>query len=105
VCACLSWRWCIAAAVDGDKPVLQLQALPVGGGHIKGDPSYNKDNLAVVVLASYPVTMEGFDGDLAAGPVPVLFSNKPEETMTKLTGHLQVQNPLELFPKYFNSYA
>jgi uncharacterized membrane protein len=77
--------------VDGDKPVLQLQALPVGGGHIKGDPSYSKDNLAVVVLASYPVTMEGFDGDLAAGPVPILFSNKPEETMAKLTGHLQVQ--------------
>jgi hypothetical protein len=79
----------VAAAVDGDRPVLQLQALPVAGGCIKGDPAFSKDNLAVVVLASYPMEMDGFDGELAAGPVPVLFSCRPEDTLAKLTNNLQ----------------
>jgi hypothetical protein len=81
----MSWRWAVAANVDGDKLLLQLQALPVSGEHIKGDPAFSADNLAVVVLASFPLEVDMFDGDLAAGPVPLFFSSKPEETLAKIS--------------------
>jgi hypothetical protein len=93
-CAGLSWRWGIAASVDGDKLLLQLQALPVSGEHIKGDPAFAADNLAVVILASFPLEVDMFDGDLAAGPVPLFFSSKPEETLAKVTGRPQAAHNL-----------
>jgi hypothetical protein len=80
--------------VDGDKLLLQLQALPVTGEHIKGDPAFTADNLAVVILASFPLEVDMFDGDLAAGPVPQFFSSKPEETLAKISGKPQAAHTL-----------
>jgi hypothetical protein len=36
------------------------------------------------VLASFPVYCQLFDGDIGAGPVPVLFSAQPEEVAARL---------------------
>jgi hypothetical protein len=78
----LSWRWSLVA-IEGQLN-LQLQALPVNGNHIRAGPAFQQDDLSVVRLASYPVEGNTFDGDLAAGPVPIFFSNKPEETLKRL---------------------
>jgi hypothetical protein len=80
----LSWRWGLAAAEDGKSVELQLQALPCDLNTIKGNPAFARDGLAVIVLAAYPVYCQLFDGDVGAGPVPVLFSSKPEEIAAQL---------------------
>jgi hypothetical protein len=75
----LAWRWSLVAE-DG-KPVLQLQGLPLNGDYLKTAPAFRQDDLSVVRLASYPVEGAFFDGELAAGPIPIFFSAKPEETL------------------------
>jgi hypothetical protein len=37
----------------------------------------------VVRLAEYPVEGNFFDGEQAAGPIPILFSTKPDETLKR----------------------
>jgi hypothetical protein len=74
----------LAAAEDGASVELQLQALPCDLNIIKGNPAFAKDGLAVIVLAAYPVYCQLFDGNVGAGPVPVLFSSKPEEVAARL---------------------
>jgi hypothetical protein len=76
-----SWRWSLIAA-DGQLE-LQLQGLPHNGSYLKSVAAYNQDDVAVVKLASYPLEGQFFDGDTAAGPVPILFSTKPEETLRR----------------------
>jgi hypothetical protein len=66
---------------------LQLQALPFNGNHVKSNPSFTNDELAVVVIKSFPIEMEEFDGSLAAGPVPIFVSEKPEETAQALNSN------------------
>jgi hypothetical protein len=63
---------------------LQLQALPYSGGHMKANPAFTQDELAVVVMASYDIEMEAFNGSLAAGPVPIFVSSKPEDALNSL---------------------
>jgi hypothetical protein len=67
-----------------NEVVLQLQALPYSGNHIKSNPNFHQDELAVVVLASFPVDMNAFNGTLAAGPKPIFVSSKPEEALASL---------------------
>jgi hypothetical protein len=64
--------------------VLQLQALPFSGGHVKANPGFMQDELAVIVLASFPVDMDAFDGSLAAGPKPIFCSSSPEAALNAL---------------------
>lgn len=64
--------------------VLQLQALPYSGAHIKANPAFTQDEIAVVVLATFEVDMDAFNGSLAAGPVPIFVSSKPEDALSLL---------------------
>jgi hypothetical protein len=66
---------------------LQLQALPYNGNHIKPNPSFANGELAVVVLASFPIDAEVFDGATAAGPVPIFVCGKPDEAIAALNSH------------------
>jgi hypothetical protein len=78
----ISWRWSLVA--EDDQLQLQLQGLPHHGRHLKSVADYSNDDLAVIQLATYPIEGQVFDGDLAAGPVPIFFSSKPEDTLKRL---------------------
>jgi hypothetical protein len=71
----------VAYAEDSSTVVLQLQALPYSGGHMKANPAFLQDELAVVVLAAFELEMDAFNGSVAAGPVPIFVSSAPEDAL------------------------
>ena len=71
-------RWMLAVNREGTGLEIQLQALPCAAAAIQAHPLLREDNVAVMVVSRHPVTAEFFDGKSAAGPVPILFSTKPE---------------------------
>jgi hypothetical protein len=76
----ISLCWLLAPAEDSTDLYLVLQALPCSAAGIKGSPVFQEDNVAAVELYRMAVAYQAFDGQVAAGPVPILFSNAPEET-------------------------
>jgi hypothetical protein len=40
---------------------------------------FPRDNIAAIKIASWPLQANLFDGDVAAGPVPVFFAEDPDE--------------------------
>jgi hypothetical protein len=58
--------------------------LPCNGAALKANPAFQRDDLAVVVLTSFPVAATLFDGGRAAGPVPIFFTAQPAEALQKL---------------------
>jgi hypothetical protein len=90
----ISWRWGLAASEDGASIELQLQALPCNGSALKSNPAFQEDNLAVVVLTSFPVETNLFDGGRAAGPVPTLFSSNPADTVQRLKASPEMAHQL-----------
>ena len=76
----VSWRWMIAVAEGGTKLEMQLQSLPCSGSAIRSNPVLCLDNVATTIIARYPIDANYWDGYSCCGPVPVLFSSKPEET-------------------------
>ena len=47
---------------------------------------YFSDNLPVVLLKTWPLEADLFDGDLLAGPVPSLYSEDPDSALMGLLG-------------------
>ena len=47
-----------------------------------------RDNIPTVRLAYWPLSSDLYDGDVAAGPVPVLFAPNPEEATASLNEDL-----------------
>jgi hypothetical protein len=90
----ISWRWSLVAAEDGKSINLELQSLPYNGATLKSNPSFAKDNLAVGILTSFPVSVDTFDGGKAAGPIPVFFSSNPSEALEKLKGSASLAHQL-----------
>jgi hypothetical protein len=82
-------RWILAASEDGSEVNLVLQALPCSASSIKASPILQEDNVAAVILDTLPMAFYGFDGTTAVGPVPVLFSNNPEETAVWARNNLE----------------
>jgi hypothetical protein len=74
----------VAVSPEDNVVVLQLQGLPYSGNHIKSNPNFNQDELAVVILAAFPVDMEAFNGNITAGPKPIFVSSKPDEALAAL---------------------
>jgi len=56
-----------------------LQALPLPEGSVSSKPLLRADNVAVVLLWEQRIECPVFDGNRIRGPVPVLFSDNPEE--------------------------
>jgi hypothetical protein len=83
----ISTRW---ALVIGDDQLLklQLQALPAPACLLNDKPTLRADNVPVISLLELPVSCEMFDGDQMAGPVPTLFGEDEEATLTSLTMNL-----------------
>ena len=51
---------------------------------IEANPVLQEDHCRGMILATYPLYYIAFDNTLAAGPVPTLFSEKPEESLAGL---------------------
>jgi hypothetical protein len=47
-----------------------------------------RDNVPVVELSTWNLEATLFDGDLAAGPVPVLFTEDPDSSRTALANNV-----------------
>jgi hypothetical protein len=89
----ISIRWMLAVADGGAALELQLQALPCGLAMVQTHPLLRQDNVATIVLMRQPVNCPSFDGIRIAGPVPVLFSAEPAETMAALKNNLEAYFP------------
>lgn len=65
---------------------LSPQALPAPAAVVNSKPMLRQDDIAVVVLKTWQILSEAFDGiGGLAGPVPKLFTAQPEELRTKIT--------------------
>ena len=78
------------AVADGGKLELQLQGLPLPAKFLTSEVPYRGNNVHVIVLASIPLNADLFDGQMHAGPVPLLFSSHKEETLASLLANPQL---------------
>jgi hypothetical protein len=85
----ISIRWILVAPEEGDSVMLQLQALPCTAAGIKASPVFAEDNAAAIVLLQLPVSYQAFESGSAKGPIPILFSNIPEETAGLIRGNTE----------------
>jgi hypothetical protein len=80
-----SYRWAIAATSEGDIQ-LQLQVIPLPASVISSRPLLLEDSAAVCVVKTWPIAIASFNGAVGLrGPVPVLFTEQPEELRSKLS--------------------
>jgi len=73
-----AFRWAIAVSANNTLE-LQFQSLPLPEPYVSTKPLLTGDNIAVVVLGKWPISCPLFDGEYLWGPVPVLFTEQPEE--------------------------
>ena len=80
-----AFRWAVTVT-DSGRLALQLQSLPLPVATIASKPLLLQDDVAVNVVQSWTISAELFDGENGlSGPVPVLFSDQPEELRTKIS--------------------
>ena len=80
-----AFRWAVTVTNSG-RLALQLQSLPLPVATIASKPLLLQDDVAVNAVQSWPISAELFDGENGlSGPVPVLFSDQPEELRTKIS--------------------
>lgn len=72
-------RWALIIGSQG-RLELALQGLPASIGVVKGKPSLLSDQTPTIQLANIPVWYQAFNGGVAAGPVPTLTAEDPEES-------------------------
>jgi len=70
--------------------VLQLQSLPCSEAALASFPGFKKDNCPVLVLVSFPIYCDLWDGEVCAGPVPVIFSTDPEAAVSRLKVFIKI---------------
>ena len=80
-----AFRWAVTVT-DSSRLALQLQSLPLPVATIASKPLLLQDDVAVNAVQSWPISAKLFDGaNGLSGPVPVLFSDQPEELRTKIS--------------------
>jgi len=101
-------RWAITVMDDG-RPAAMLQSLPLPENSPMAKPPLRGDTPPIIAVGSQPLLCNMFDGELAAGPVPVVacakeerlaFANDPTNT------HRELQRIAGVFgqPEYLLSY-
>ena len=84
-CARAAFRWAVTVT-DAGRLALQLQSLPLPVATIASKPLLLQDDVAVNAVQSWPISAKLFDDENGlSGPVPVLFSDQPEELRTKIS--------------------
>ncbi len=80
----LVWRWILGQPEGGEGIYLMTQMLPCAISMIKAKPELREDHTLGVLAQRTPVVFDKFTGEIAPGPVPVFFSNSPEESLKQL---------------------
>jgi len=71
--ACMRW----AIAMDEEKaPRFEIQSLPSASSNIN-KKYFSGDNAVSILLGSFPLNADLFDGSFASGFVPIFFSETP----------------------------
>ena len=79
-----AFRWAVTVT-DSGRLALQLQSLPLPVTTIASKPLLLQDGVAVNAVQSWPISAKFFDGENGlSSPVPVLFSDQPEELRSKI---------------------
>jgi hypothetical protein len=71
-------RWAITIGNSGDMHI-SLHGLPLSKEAVLAKPSLRGDNVPVIQLFSVPIHCRVFDGQRAAGPVPLICVTSQEE--------------------------
>jgi hypothetical protein len=80
-----SLRWAVAA--DPEKLLrLEIQGLPAAPTFIQ-KKYFQGDNAVSILLGSFPLNADMFDGSTALGLVPIFFSAKPQEALHHLNNN------------------
>ncbi len=71
--ACLRW----AIGIDEEKaPRFEIQGMPTAAGNLN-KKYFNGDNAVSILLGSFQLNADMFDGSFASGFVPIFFSENP----------------------------
>jgi hypothetical protein len=79
-----AYRWAIAATADHTLE-LQLQTIPLPAARLLASPQLLEDSAAAHIACTWPLKSPRFDGEVhLRGPVPILFTDQPEELRSLL---------------------
>jgi hypothetical protein len=80
-----AYRWAIAATAERTLQ-LQLQMIPLPAATIQAKPELMEDSAAAHIARTWPLVSPRFNGEVhLRGPVPILFTDQPEELRSLLT--------------------
>lgn len=88
-----SLRWAIVVGDDGQMAAM-FQGLTLGEPSITSKPQLRGDGPAVINVASFPMWSRSFDGEAAAGPVPIIACRQEDQqglTDNPLAMHKEIQ--------------
>jgi hypothetical protein len=72
-------RWAVAA-VNASEVVLELQSLPTNARYLT-KPNLKADNTDSVLVSTFKLNADLFDGESISGPVPLIFAPDREATL------------------------
>jgi hypothetical protein len=79
-----AYRWAIAATADHTLE-LQLQTIPLPAARLLASPQLLEDSAAAHIACTWPLKSPRFNGEVhLRGPVPILFTDQPEELRSLL---------------------
>jgi len=77
-------RWLLGTLVGNTQVLLIAQALPCSKAVIDANPSLQTDHTRGVLVDKFPILYELFNDEEVSGPIPVFFSNNPNQTLAAL---------------------
>jgi len=100
--------WAIVVMDDG-HPGLMLQSLPLPENSLVAKPPLQGDAPPILAISTHPLICNLFDGELAAGPVPILACAADERTAVvenPAAAHREIQRLAGVFgqPEYLLSH-
>ena len=72
-------RWAVAA-VNASEVILELQSLPTNARYLT-KPNLKADNTVSVLVSTFKLNADLFDGESISGPVPLIFTPDREATL------------------------
>jgi len=78
-CRGASMRWAVAA-VNASEIILEYQSLPTNARYLT-KPNLKAENTVSVLVSTFKLNADMFDGDSIAGPVPLIFTPDRDATV------------------------
>ena len=79
-----AFRWAVCAAPNNSLE-LELQSLPIPEPFITSKPLLRADNIAIITVCRWQISSAVFDGEKLWGPIPIIFTEQPEELRSILS--------------------